>query len=101
MSWKPKEAFHESDEAAARKPNPSKPAKHEAKEAGEGRPGGEGRTAGGGGVRWRTPAHQLVHRGVGELGQAWGDKRLESSGRPRELVVKVELPGAPIRTPPC
>ena len=34
----------------------------------------------------------MVHRGVGDLGQTWNDTKLSSSGRPRELCIKVELP---------
>jgi len=35
--------------------------------------------------RYRTPQHTIVHRGVGDLSNTWGDKRVEASGRPREL----------------
>jgi dynein assembly factor 2 len=42
--------------------------------------------------QWREPKYSVVHRGVGDLGQTWNDTKLSSSGRPRELCIKVELP---------
>ena len=41
----------------------------------------------------REPKHSVVHRGVGDLSSAWGDASIAAaSGKPRELVVKIELP---------
>ena len=34
----------------------------------------------------------VVHRGVGDLAGTWNDSNLQTSSRPRELVVRVELP---------
>ena len=42
--------------------------------------------------RTRAPKYSIVHRGVGDIGSAWNDTKLSSSGRPRELCVKLELP---------
>ena len=39
----------------------------------------------------RAPKYSIVHRGVGDLAGAWNDTKLSTSGRPRELCVRVEL----------
>ena len=40
----------------------------------------------------RAPKFTVVHRGVGDMSAAWNDSNLAQTSRPRELLVKVELP---------
>jgi len=42
--------------------------------------------------RTKEPKHSVVHRGVGDMAASWSDSKLTSSGRPRELLVRIELP---------
>jgi len=88
MSWKPKEAFSQERPTEDRRNNEVAAGGCVTSAGDEALPAKPPTSA----KRWRTPQHSLVHRGVGELASTWGDSRVESSGRPRELVVKVTLP---------
>ena len=40
----------------------------------------------------KAPKYSIVHRGVGDsIANSWNDNKLSTSGRPRELCVKIEL----------
>lgn len=40
----------------------------------------------------RAPKYTVTHRGVGDMSAAWNDSNIAQTSRPRELVVRVELP---------
>lgn len=116
MAWKPGEAFQDKDEPPATKqtnaaksrapahdkqpspatspstPSPAPPPATKPAAASATKPPPKAVPAAPPKPRIRAPKYSIVHRGVGDMSAAWGDAKLSTSGRPRELCIKVELP---------